>query len=206
MVEVLPRRSALEGALKAGTFGAGGTPGLTLSERRRLAIVHVAGDAGDPAFTDAVRGQTGLDLPIEANTTATGGGRTILWLAPNRWLVVCAGEESAALETGLRDALGSTFAAVNDVSQGRTVIRVAGARARDLLAKGCPLDLHASAFPTGACGQSSLAKINVLVHSVDSGADAPILDVYVARGFALSLWEFLTDGAGEFGYTISLLP
>ena len=198
MPEMPQRRSALSEAYKSGTFGATPEdgPGIQLAERRGLAIMHLAGPGGDEAFRAAVKGCLGCEMPGIPNTTTMAGDRCVLWLAPTRWLVVSTGDEPKDLESVLSAA---TTGAVTDVSSGRTVIRVMGRDARQLLAKGCPLDFHTSRFKPGDCAQSILGAINVLLHATDDGA---AIDLYCARGFALSMWEWLTDAAAEFGYRV----
>jgi sarcosine oxidase subunit gamma len=190
----------LHESYRPGVFGAETVdePALSLAERRGLAILHLAGEAA--ALTPAAHEVLGLAPPTTPNTTAAGEGAWVHWLAPDRWLAVSERSGPAALEKALGEHLDGT-SAVNDVSQGRTVLRIRGWPARDLLAKGCPLDLDGRVFPTDACAQSTLAHINVLVCAVD--ADEPCFDVFVARGFALTLWEFLADGAGEIGYRVA---
>ena len=201
MPEMPQRRSALFGAYETGTFGAApkGGPGIQLAERRGLAIIHLAGPGRNGAFGDAVKGCLGCAAPAIPNTTATAGDHRLLWLAPTRWLVVSTGVGPANLVSGLSAALASLSGAVTDVSSGRTVIRVTGRNARHLMAKGCPLDLHRSRFKPGDCAQSVLGAVNVLLHCTGNGS---AIDLYCARGFALSMWEWLTDAAGEFGTRI----
>ena len=201
MPEMPQRRSALIEAYQTGTFGAAPEdgPGIQLAERRGLAIIHLAGPGGDEAFRAAVKGFLGCAMPVIPNTTATSGDRCLLWLAPTRWLVVSTGDGPADLVSGLSAALAGLSGAVTDVSSGRTVIRVTGRDARHLLAKGCPLDFHSSRFKPGDCAQSILGAVNVLLHATGDGA---AIDLYCARGFALSMWEWLTDAAGEFGTLI----
>jgi sarcosine oxidase subunit gamma len=195
------RRSALLDAYRTGTFGATPEdgPGIRLAERRDLAIIHLAGPGGDEGFRSAVKGCLGCAAPTIPNTTATAGDRCLLWLAPMRWLVVSTGDGPAEMESSLSAALAGRSGAVTDVGGGRTVIRITGRDTRHLLAKGCPLDFHASRFKPGDCAQSVLGAINVLVHATGDGA---AIDLYCARGLALSMWEWLTDAAGEFGYRV----
>ena len=89
-----------------------------------------------------------------------------------------------------------------DQSHGRAVLRLAGARARDVLAKGCRLDLHPRAFRPGMCAQTAIAQIGVLLHQVD---ERPTYDLYVAGGYAVDLLEWLTASAAEFGYRIEAI-
>jgi sarcosine oxidase subunit gamma len=88
---------------------------------------------------------------------------------------------------------------VVDVSDSRAVITLSGPRALDVLAKGCPLDLHPRVFSPGRCAQSLLAKAHVLLHRVD---DAPTFEIYVHRSFADYLWTWLEDAAAEYGMAV----
>lgn len=201
MPETPERRSALAGVYEVGTFGAESPdgPGLVLAERHPLTIIHLAGDPGDGAFLDAVAGYLGAPPPVDPNTVAEGTDCSILWLAPSRWLAVSSRRPAQGFEDGLLAALGEVPAAVTDVSNGRTAIRVSGRAARGLFAKGCPLDFHARRFRPGDCAQSSLGQIATLFHAV--GNDR--IDIYFARGFAVSLWVWLTDAAAEFGFRVT---
>ena len=201
MAETPERRSALAGVYEVGAFGAESPdgPGIGLAERRPPAVIHLAGDPAGGAFLDAVAGHLGTPPPVEPNTVAEGTDCSILWLAPRRWLVVSSRRSPQDLEGSLRAALGDVSAAVTDVSNGRTVIRVSGRATRELLAKGCPLDFHGRRFRPGDCAQSNLGQIATLFHAV--GDDR--IDIYFARAFAVSLWEWLTDAAAEFGFRVT---
>ena len=144
-----------------------------------------------------------LLLPSEPCTSAARDQISALWLGPDQWLVTCPGRDVPGLLASLRAALAGVHAAIADVTDGRVAFRVAGPSARDVLAKGCPLDLHARAFPPGRCAQSLLAKASVLIHLVDDGPErGPGFDVYVARSFADYLWTWLEDAGREYGVLI----
>jgi len=194
-------RSALAAHYRPGTYGAdtGGHPGVFLTERRGLALVHLAGDAADGAFAHGVKTETGCALPIEPGTASEDGqGSAVLWLAPDRWLAVSARHGGGLLEERLRLGLGQGTVAITPVTSGRTVIRVAGARSRDLLAKGCPVDLHPDHFQPGLCAGTLIGPFTVVIHCVEPHA----FDVFVARSFARDFWHWLREGAAEFGYRV----
>ena len=94
------------------------------------------------------------------------------------------------LADALRRAVGDGFATVVELGCGQTVIEIAGARAREVIAKGCPLDLHPRAFGPGNCAQSRLARTLVTLAQVD---DAPTFELIVRRSFADYLWQWLVD-------------
>ncbi len=202
MPETSPRRSALAEVYTVGTFEAETPdgPAVVLTERRPQAILHLAGPPGDADFRDGVRDAIGLDLPLEPNTVTVGEGVTVLWLAPDRWLIVSTRHQPRVLDSGLRDTLSRSRGAVTDVSDGRVVIGIAGRAVREVIAKGCPLDLHPRSFKHGSSAQSSLAKVNLLLHLVDA---EPAFDLYIARSFAVSIWEWLGEAAGEYGYRVA---
>jgi len=175
-----------------------GDAGVTLCERRFLGKVVVRGEP-TRRFRDAVRKAIGVEPPREPDTAVTHAERTVLWLGPNEWLVVTPPGDEDASVTALRAALEGHHAAVVDVSEGRTVIGLAGAHAREVLMKGCPLDVHPRAFAPGRCAQTRYAKATVLIHQT---ADAPAYDLYVERSFADYLWAWLEDGAAEYGLAI----
>jgi sarcosine oxidase subunit gamma len=143
-------------------------------------------------------------LPVAPNTTARAGEVTVLWLAPDEWWVVTPGDGPA---TGgrLRRALEGVRSAVTDVSESRTCIEVRGPRARDLLVKGCPLDLHPRVFGKGQCAQSHLAKTMMTLHMTagDEDEDGPAFDLYVLDSFAGYLWLWLEDAAREYGLKVA---
>ena len=93
---------------------------------------------------------------------------------------------------------GQTYA-LTELGDSRCCITLAGPRARDLLVKGCPLDLHPRAFGAGRCAQSLIAKAGVTLYQV---SDEPAYQIYVLRSFAEYLWLWLEDGAREYGLAV----
>ncbi|MHC8508237.1 MAG: sarcosine oxidase subunit gamma family protein [Rhodospirillales bacterium] len=131
------RRSSLASVYAPGVFGADvSAPGVTLRERRPLAVLHLSLRAGAGAALKAAGDAFGLALPEAPGLAAEKGARSALPTAPNEWLLTAAdtGGESAALAEILARAAGAA-GAVNDVSQGRAVIRIGGGKSRDVLAK-----------------------------------------------------------------------
>lgn len=184
-----------------------GAAGVALAERPFPAIVNLRGARADQGFFDAFQAAAGYALPVEANTVAGSDKTTALWLGPDEWWIVGSGPEP---ETGpriaetLREALAGQVSAVTDVSHSRTRIRIAGPRAREVLQKGCPLDLHPREFGAGRCTQSHVSKTTVVLHRVAdaTAADGPAFDIYVLRSFADYLWRWLEDAAREYGVAV----
>ena len=156
-------------------------------------------DPQDSAMLEAVESALGPPVPLAANTASTGKRNTVLWLGPDEWLIVTPPGREARIEKALREAIGEGHAALTDVSDSRTVIGLSGRHARDVLAKGCHLDLHPRAFGPGQCAQTAFARSHVLLHQTGK---APDYDIYVHRSFAAYLWAWLEDAAGEYGVAV----
>ena len=177
--------------------------GIRLGERLDLGKIDLRGDPGERAFMTGVGRVLDLLLPTEPNTSATKGRVTALWLGPDEWLLTCPVDDTAFFINSLREALNGTHCAITEVGDGRVAFSLQGPSARDVLAKGCPLDLHPRSFTSGSCAQSLLAKAAVLIHLVEDGSAAgPAFEVYVARSFAQYLWAWLEDAGREYGVQV----
>ena len=145
----------------------------------------------------------GLALPTAPNTATAKDDLALLWLGPDEWLALSHAaqpEAEAMLAAKLRSALGEQHAAVTEVGESLACIRIAGARARDVIAKGCPLDLHPRAFGgVGHCAQTHLSKAGITLHQI---SDAPGFDLYCRRSFADYLWRWLEDAGQEYGIAV----
>jgi sarcosine oxidase subunit gamma len=161
--------------------------------RTGLTLLDLRGDPQSAEFLASAQSALGCALPLTANTTGHGPDCDVLWLGPDAWLLVAgrAGKinETLPIERGF----------LTDVSHGRAAFRVSGPRTRDLLAKGCSLDLHPRVFRAAQCAQTSLAHVGVLLHlRGDSGE----FDLYCARSYAEHVWHWLAEAAMEYGYEI----
>ncbi len=174
--------------------------GVVACERAFLGHLNLRGDARDARFVGTVREVGGVDLPIIPNTVSEARGHIGYWLGPDEWLIVTVDEHKTILERELRAALVGLRNAVTDVTGGQTVVVVRGDRARDVLTKGCPIDLHPRAFDIGRCAQSHLAKAPILLRQVDR---QPSFEIIVRRSYADYLWSWLEDAAAEYGFGVT---
>jgi sarcosine oxidase, subunit gamma len=187
--------------------GTRGDAGVTMSEQPFRGIANLRMEPNDKEAMTAIETALGFALPVEPNTTAASDTALALWLGPNEWWIVTPGPDPACgpdMAAKLRTALADYRGTVTDVSDSRTCVRIGGPRARDLLCKGMPLDLHPRAFAVGHCAQSVLSKTGIVVHLVadDGSPDGLTFELYVLRSFAEYLWLWLEDAAREYDLTI----
>ena len=194
------RSSPLAGYWKPGFLGPAAAAdewGVSLKERCPASVVQVAGWPSAAGVLTARVGQTTGVAPPPPGNGASNDDLTLLWTAPGRWLIVS--ETRADLAATLIAAIDVDIGTVSDLGHARCVFRLSGPMAPSVLAKGLPIDMHLRAFPVDGVVQGSIHHIGVLVHR--AAADA--FDLYVFRGFAVSLLEWLTDAATEYGCAVS---
>ena len=166
-----------------------------LSERPFLELVNVRGDTRDAAFVSAVESVIGCRPPEKANTIARGNGYDMLWLGPDEWLVRSAMAHDATRTAPLQAKLGAAFvgvfASAVDIGSGYTVLEISGTRTREVLARGCPLDLHPKLFGEGQCAQSHYFKASMTL--LPTGVDS--FDLVVRRSFADYFVKIMLDAA-----------
>jgi sarcosine oxidase, subunit gamma len=160
---------------------------------------NVQGNATLPDFLEEARRLFEVALPTQPNTTARSDTLTAFWLGPKSWLLAAGGPSTLTTFAGKRDALNQLGGALFDVSASRVAWALAGPRAADVLAKGCPLDFHRRAFSVGACAQSVFGHFNVLVEKRD---ETPTFTLMVARSFARDVDRALAVVAAQYGFDV----
>lgn len=182
--------------------------GVSLGEIPHRVQIALRGDTSDNAFTAAIKGVTGFDLPTEPCTCTSGedaSGLHGLWMGPDEWLIVAPAEGFDDLSAKLATSLNGIHAAVVDVSESRTVLSMSGTDARRVLQKGCGIDFHPRAFSLGRVVNTLLARAHVTIHQINSDdpGELPAYELYVHRSFAEYLWTWLEDATREYGLCVA---
>ncbi|MFG2522280.1 sarcosine oxidase subunit gamma [Streptomyces sp. NPDC048527] len=170
-----------------------GARGVTLTERPFATMVNVRVSPASAAAS-RIEKTLGAPLPRAYGETTSSGTHTACWLGPDEWLVLSQAEEtSVAAELG--EALAADPGSVVDVSANRTTLELSGPAARQVLEKGCPLDLHPRVFGPGRAVSTTVGPIAVLLRQVD---DAPTYRLLPRSSFADYLARWLIDAMSEY--------
>jgi heterotetrameric sarcosine oxidase gamma subunit len=185
------RESALAGHLVTGQHGKAGTVGVQLSEAKDLVLCQVA------AWPDTVAGvgaklaafaDSGASMPgFGQSLFSANGSAGLLRTEPLKFWVV--GSTPPEFE--------ASQAVSVDLSHSRTLIRLKGVHATTLLNSYLPLDLRDSAFPIGSVGSTAFHHCGVTLWRLPEH-----YALFLPRGFALSLWEMLMEGALQHGVEV----
>ena len=192
-----PARGAAGGRAPArGAAATGPVPGAARSPLADHGGDLAAAGAAEVAFLaqvdlradPALAARLPFPLPQRPNTWTVGGGREVLWLGPDEWLVVAAPGSAAAVAAEVGHALAGLHHAVVDVSANRTVVELTGDRRLEQLTEGCGLDLHPRAWRSGSCAQTLLAHVPVLLQERDHATRLFVRASYAAHLAAWLAW------------------
>lgn len=193
-------KSALAGLATPGRTGvAVSSPGVVLTERTRLALalLQARRDRGG-ALAQRIAERFGTSLPV-APRVAVGRDMTFIWSGPGRWLAVGETLAPGAAEAALRAAVGGDAVVIGQ-TDAYGVVRISGPAARDVLARGLPIDLHPRAFQPGHAALTFAEQIAVQIWQVD---DHPTYDIAFPRSSSGSFWHWLTESAAPFGCEVT---
>ena len=159
-------------------------------------VIRVQSWDGEALAPSAVNVVLGAAWPHKTGTVVTGLA-DVICVGPTDWLLL-AGDPDATSWLERIDAAfqGSTFRAT-DVSQALTRIHISGPEVRDLLAKGCSLDLHPPLFPPRHAARTRFAGMPVIVCCTGTSA----FELIVTRSYTDYLLSWLADAELEFDAT-----
>ncbi len=197
MSEPIVRRHGMESLLAEMPESPSADRGVSVTIRGDLGHINVRGRGTDAGFVQSVEQVLGQALPLKPNTVSADQHQ-VFWLGPDEWLVVTSSVGAAELARRVKQALNGVHASVNDISGGQIALMLQGPKCRDLLARGCTLDLHPNVFAVGDCAQSGLAKANVVLALVD---EKPTFAVVVRRSFSDYLCRWLAHAGSDDGIT-----
>jgi sarcosine oxidase, subunit gamma len=149
----------------------------------------------DPVSPAAAAVQRVLGCPLPAPCTETRSPHAhVLWLGPDEFLVLTPTDAPTDLPRRLWEAIGEEFGSVIDVSAQRTALHLDGPLTREVLARGCAIDLDPRVSPPGTCVQTLLGQTGVIVRVL---APASIC-LLVRPSFAPYLAGWLIDACAEY--------
>ena len=176
--------SALGGATSKGA--------VDVAELGLSGMITVRGDLASTGIKNAVTGLAAVDMPGQREIQVDGG-RGIAWMSPDELLVLVPYDEAAGAAETMQAALGDEHALVVNVSDARAHFRISGAGAREVLAKGSPVDFSPEAFGPGQIRRSRVGQVAAAFWI--SGEDS--FDLVCFRSVAGYMFDWLTTAAKE---------
>lgn len=179
------------------SIGKGG--GVIATERNGLGIARIAARPGQAVrLGQLFHGSFGVEPP-SGPRRASHGDVALAGIGPQTWLATRDGAANSFAES-LRPLLGDC-ASVSDQSDAYVILRVAGPKVRNMLAKLIPLDVHPRSFQVGHVAQTICGYVNVSLWRLQDSQRGPIFEIWSARSLAVSLHQAVYHAAAEFGFT-----
>ncbi len=167
-------------------------PGLRLSRAPAPGQVLLRLRAVDHETRNAAAAALGAALPTGPARPTTATGLRLYWTAPDTVLLDAGQDDGATWIARLASGLAGRHAAVHALGDARTRFVVAGAAARDVLAKGTGIDLDPRSFPVAEARLTRLAQIPVLIECTHA---EPVFAILADRPLETYLWAWLVDAA-----------
>ena len=162
-----------------------------LREITTRGMIDLRGLTTDRKFISAIKDVLGFELPKQPRNSTAFGDVKAMWLSPDQWLILCARNKATELALELTNAVLKSHALVVDVCDMRSIIRLEGDRAKEVMMKACSLDFGHSECTPGYVRRVRFAEIAALFNIMDEKT----IDLYVFRSYAQFAWDFLLKAA-----------
>jgi sarcosine oxidase subunit gamma len=138
---------------------------------------------------------TQCNLSLQPNQSDGKAGRIALCLGPDEYLILVEQGREIQLEKILNSSDIIKQISVTNVSDALCALSLSGKKVRDLLAKGCAIDLHPDSFGKNQSAQCDLALSNVILICLEEDAFICIC----RTSFAEYVLDWCLDAGFEFG-------
>jgi len=165
---------------------------LQISEVKNLTIIQLVQYKKSKIQPNTIKIED-LDLPLENLKVTANKEIRVLWNAPRTWLVISSKKN---IVSTIKDKFDDKNFAVTDISDSRAVIQIKGLQAKEVLKKGCPININE--IQVNNCSGTVFNGITVVVDFVNNNPDT--FNLLALRSFGETFYHHVTDAALEFGY------
>ena len=134
-----------------------------------------------------------LEIPTQSSNVKSNKETRILWSAPRTWLITSNNDK---IKNEIEKNFDDENFAITDISHSKTVVQIKGLNSREVLKKGCPLNIND--LKKNNCAGSVFHGISIIVDCIDNEPDC--FNFLTLRSFGESFYHHITDAALEFGY------
>ena len=165
---------------------------IKISEIKNLIIVQIVQYKNSKIQLNDIK-LDGLTLSLKNSQVSSNKDTRILWNGPNTWLVMS--KKNGILKIIEENFKNQDFA-VTDISHSRSIIQIKGVKAKEVLKKGCPININD--FDKNGCVGSVFNGVTIVLDCIDN--QPQIFNIISLRSFGESLYHHITDASLEFGY------
>ena len=188
--------SALENIHQKGQFGdyegKNEKSLIKISEIKNLFIIQIVQHKNSNVVCEEIKIDN-LNLILKPLSVENNENTRILWNGPRNWLIITTQKE-------ILSEIDKTFKeedfAVTDISHSKSIIKLEGNNAKEVLKKGCPFNFNE--LNKNNCLNSTFNGMSIIVDMINDKPDT--FRIFALRSFGESLYYSITDSSLEFGY------
>ena len=188
--------SAMENIHKRGLFGdhqgKNENELISVSEVKHLQIIQIV-HYKKSTLQIASLNLDNLKFPEVAMLVNSNKDTRILWSGPSNWLLVSTKKD---ILSSVQKICDDKNFAVTDLSHSRAIIELKGSNSKEVLKKGCPINLNE--FKVNNCANSIFHGITITIDMISN--DPETFRIFALRSFGESLHHSITDACLEDGY------
>ena len=188
--------SALENIHKRGLFGdhqgKNENELISVSEAKHLQIIQIV-HYKKSTLQIASLNLENLKFPEAAMQVNSNKDTRILWSGPSNWLLISTKKD---ILSSIQKICDDKNFAVTDLSHSRAIIELKGNHSKEVLKKGCPINLNE--FKVNNCANSIFHGITITIDMISN--DPETFRIFGLRSFGESLYHSITDACLEDGY------
>ena len=188
--------SALENIHKRGLFGDHQEKNenelISVSEEKHLQIIQIV-HYKKSTLQIASLNLENLKFPEAAMQVNSNKDTRILWSGPSNWLLISTKKD---ILSSIQKICDDKNFAVTDLSHSRAIIELKGNHSKEVLKKGCPINLNE--FKINNCANSIFHGITITIDMINENPET--FRIFALRSFGESLYHSITDACLEDGY------
>ena len=188
--------SALENIHKRGLFGDHQDKNenelISVSEVKHLQIIQIV-HYKKSTLQIALLNLDNLKFPEATMLVNSNKDTRILWSGPSNWLLVSTKKD---ILSSVQKICDDKNFAVTDLSHSRAIIELKGSNSKEVLKKGCPINLNE--FKVNNCANSIFHGITITIDMISNYPET--FRIFALRSFGESLYHSITDACLEDGY------
>ena len=188
--------SAMENIHKRGLFGdhqgKNENKLISVSEVKHLQIIQIVHYKKSTLQIVSLN-LDNLKFPEATMQVNSNKDTRILWSGPSNWLLVSTKKD---ILNSVQKICDDKKFAITDLSHSRAIIELKGSNSKEVLKKGCPINLNE--FKVNNCANSVFHGITITIDMVSN--DPETFRIFALRSFGESLYHSITDACLEDGY------
>ena len=165
---------------------------IKISEIKNLFVAQIVQHKNSNVVCEEIKIDN-LKLSSKSLSVESNENTRILWNGPRNWLVITTQKE---VFFEIDKKFEEKDFAITDISHSKSIIKLEGNDAKEVLKKGCPFNFNELKKDT--CLNSTYNGMSVTIDMLDDNPDK--IRIFTLRSFGESFYHSITDACLEFGY------